>query len=338
MIRVVGANPALDRVATWPPLRLGEVNRAVSVSVAPGGKGFNVARAVIRLGRLAAAYGFLGGHVGEALRDMVVAEGVIDRHTTIAAGTRVCFIVVERDPPRTTVLNEPGPPVSPAEIERFLAGLTVDVGPGDLLVVAGSLPDSVPPAVAGRIVGIGKAAGARTLLDIHGAALRIGIEAAPWMVKCNRASSWPWSMPTARTRADRPVTPSPRYPRSPPGWSPSVLRASSSSWSRWARRACFSRTAQASCMRLVPRVDAVNPTGSGDLVLAGLAVGLERGSDATRRARPRGRLRDRRSDAPPARAAARLRCRCLDVTDHHLDGGAGLIEGLAVLRPPPGGS
>ena len=277
MIRVVGANPALDRVATWPPLRLGEVNRAVSVSVAPGGKGFNVARAVIRLGRLAAAYGFLGGHVGEALRDMVVAEGVIDRHTTIAAGTRVCFIVVERDPPRTTVLNEPGPPVSPAEIERFLAGLTVDVGPGDLLVVAGSLPDSVPPAVAGRIVGIGKAAGARTLLDIHGAALRIGIEAAPWMVKCNRAEL------LALGDADGPDAGGPAGDllASVPEIAARMvaLRASGIELVVVTLGAAGVLLADGAgvVQALVPRVDAVNPTGSGDLVLAGLAVGLERG-------------------------------------------------------------
>ena len=60
MIRVIGANPAMDRIATWPPLRLGEVNRAAGVSVVPGGKGFNVARAAVRLGHQATAYGFLG--------------------------------------------------------------------------------------------------------------------------------------------------------------------------------------------------------------------------------------------------------------------------------------
>ena len=64
VIRVVGANPAMDRISTWPPLRLGDVNRAASVAVVPGGKGFNVARAAIRLGTAAAAYGFLGGPVG----------------------------------------------------------------------------------------------------------------------------------------------------------------------------------------------------------------------------------------------------------------------------------
>jgi tagatose 6-phosphate kinase len=95
MIRVVGANPAMDRVSTWAPVRLGEVNRATSVSVMPGGKGFNVARAAVRLGSQAVAYGFLGGPVGAALRAIIIADGVVDRHTDIAAGTWVCFIVVE---------------------------------------------------------------------------------------------------------------------------------------------------------------------------------------------------------------------------------------------------
>ena len=28
MLRIVGANPAMDRISTWPALRLGAVNRA----------------------------------------------------------------------------------------------------------------------------------------------------------------------------------------------------------------------------------------------------------------------------------------------------------------------
>ena len=79
MIRVVGANPAMDRISTWPPLRLGTVNRAVRVSVVPGGKGFNVARAAVRLGTSATAYGFLGGDVGvlgDDVGGLLLAHGV----------------------------------------------------------------------------------------------------------------------------------------------------------------------------------------------------------------------------------------------------------------------
>ena len=149
MIRVVGANPAMDRVSTWHPIQIGEVNRAIEVSVVPGGKGFNVARAAVDLGSDTAAHGFLGGHVGEALREMILADDIVDRHTSIAEGTRVCFIVVEPDKGRSTVLNEPGPAVSPSETKRFLEDLRADCRAGD--VVARFSPMVTPEEIGAKL-------------------------------------------------------------------------------------------------------------------------------------------------------------------------------------------
>jgi len=270
MIRVIGANPAMDRISTWPPLQLGSVNRAADVSVVPGGKGFNVARAAIRLGEPATAHGFLGGHVGNALREMIVVDGVVDRHTAIAAGTRVCFIVVEPGSERTTVLNEPGPQVADAEISRFLDDLRRDCGADDLVILAGSLPDSVPPTVAGEILDIGRAAGARTLVDIHSDALRIAFAHRPWMLKCNRKellellgapdpevhielSDLAAEMQRIRERGIEIVV---------------VTMGSGGALLADADGVVHAR---------VPEITEVNPTGSGDLLLAGLAVGIEQG-------------------------------------------------------------
>ena len=61
MIRVVGGNPAMDRVALWPGLFIGGVNRATRVTVMAGGKSLNLARAVRAMDVDIAAYGFLGG-------------------------------------------------------------------------------------------------------------------------------------------------------------------------------------------------------------------------------------------------------------------------------------
>ena len=49
MIRVVGANPAMDRVALWPGLVVGGVNRAAEVTVMAGGKSLNQIRNLIRI-------------------------------------------------------------------------------------------------------------------------------------------------------------------------------------------------------------------------------------------------------------------------------------------------
>jgi 1-phosphofructokinase family hexose kinase len=270
MIRIVGANPAMDRISTWPPLRLADVNRAVTVSVVPGGKGFNVARAAVRLGEEAVAYGFLGGHVGDDLREMIRAGGVVDRHTTIAAGTRVCFIVVEPEIGRTTVLNEPGPTVSAEEIARLLDGLRSDCGPGDLVVLSGSLPDSVGPAVAGQIVAIGNDAGARTVVDIHGEALRMAAAQKPWMLKCNR-----------REMLQLLGAPDPDAAVSVPDLAGEMQRLRERGIElvvvTLGAGGALLADAEGVVHARVPHIDEVNPTGSGDLLLAGLAVGIERG-------------------------------------------------------------
>lgn len=272
MIRVVGANPAMDRISTWPPLQLGRVNRARAVSIVPGGKGFNVARAAIRLGSQACAYGFLGGHVGEALRELITADGVIDRHTTIAAGTRVCFIVVEPERGRTTVLNEPGPPVTAVESARLLDDLRADVTADDLVILSGSLPDSVDPEVAGAIVDIGRAAGARTIVDIHSAALRIAASRRPWMLKCNRREL------LELLEADEMEAPSVG------GLAAHMQRVRERGIEvvvvTMGADGALVADADGVVHTRVPAIHEVNPTGSGDLLLAGLAVGIERGGSA----------------------------------------------------------
>jgi 1-phosphofructokinase/tagatose 6-phosphate kinase len=275
MIRVIGANPAMDRSGLWAPLRLSAVNRAREVHVAPGGKGFNVARAVIRLGRPVAAHGFLGGHVGEALREMILADGVEDRHTTIAAGTRVCFIVVEPEAGRTTVLNEPGPVVTPEETQRFLDDLRADITADDLVVLSGSLPDSVPAEVAGEIVAIGTAAGARTVVDIHSQALREVVARGPWTLKCNQHElQGLLDLPEAADPLPLPVLAAEMQQLRRQGIETVVVTMGAGG----ALLAADDDVVHAR----VPVIDEVNPTGSGDLLLAGLVVGLERGWPAQR--------------------------------------------------------
>ena len=271
MIRVVGANPAMDRISTWPPLRLGAVNRAAAVSVVPGGKGFNVARAALRLGTTATAYGFLGGDVGEALRSMIAADGVIDRHTTVAAGTRVCFVVVEPGAERTTVLTEPGPPVTEAEVSRLLADIGADTGPGDLLVISGSLPDSVPASVVGEILELGRAAGTRTLVDIHSEALRVAFASRPWMLKCNR-----------REMLELLGEPDPDTPMGMVELAAEMQRIREHGIEMvvvtMGAEGALLADARGVVHAVAPRIREVNPTGSGDLFLAGLTVGIEEGS------------------------------------------------------------
>ena len=160
------------------------MNRATQVFAVAGGKGLNVARAVRALGSEVAVHGFLGGSIGDQIRDLARVDG--SRITPISAQSRVCSILVEPGSRRSTVLNEPGPQVTAHEVSGFLHGLREACTAGDLVLVSGSLPDSLDPGLAGEIVDIGRAAGARTIVDMSGASLEAALRARPWMLKLNR--------------------------------------------------------------------------------------------------------------------------------------------------------
>ena len=196
-----------------------------------------------------------------------------------------------------------------------------------ILVVAGSLPDSVPPAVAGRIVGIGKAAGARTLVDIHGAALRVAIDAAPWMVKCNLAELLALADADGLNAGGLAANPL----ASIPGVAARMVALRASGIELVVVTLGAEGVLLADGTEVVhaaaPRVDVVNPTGSGDLVLAGLVVGIERGltpRDALVLGAACGTAGATHllPELPPDFAADAWTSRISD-----LDGGAGLIEG-----------
>jgi fructose-1-phosphate kinase PfkB-like protein len=163
---------------------------------------------------------------------------------------------------------------------HLLATLRDDCRPDDLLILSGSLPDGVDPAVAADIVGVGRRAGARTILDIHGASLRAAIEARPWMLKCNRDELIGLF---DGSRGDQ-------LAAEPPGRArlADVAAAMIALLGRGIEVVVVTLGAQGALLAdgsgilraTVPRVVPVNATGSGDLLLAGLAVGIERGQPA----------------------------------------------------------
>ena len=184
-ILVVGPNPAMDRTEQLHDFRLHEVNRAVVSSPRAGGKSFIVARALRRLGDQVTAYGFLGGATGRYLRDECVKLGIRDRHTDIADDTRINTILVDDRTRLSTVINEPGPLVSPAEVAALTSAVADDLQPGDLLILSGSLPRGADDDFYASLIALGRYRGARTIVDADGSSLAGAVAATPWALKCN---------------------------------------------------------------------------------------------------------------------------------------------------------
>lgn len=144
MIYTVTFNPALDYVVRMDALALGQVNRTASEDVQLGGKGINVSWVLRELGQENVALGFVAGFTGKAIEDGLATKGVATDFIHLPAG--LTRINVKLKAGEETEINGKGPDISAEALEELFRKLDA-LGEGDVLVLAGSIPASMPSDV-----------------------------------------------------------------------------------------------------------------------------------------------------------------------------------------------
>jgi 1-phosphofructokinase len=189
MIVTVTPNPAVDRVLVVPGFKTGSTNRAVVGRMDIGGKGINVARHLAQLGCGVIATGFLGAEDLPGIVDTLRSQGVQCEFVRVAGETRVNLKILDPVSGQDTEINEPGPLLAPDDIDALLERVRSLAPRCAVMVFSGSLTPGMPDDFYARAIGLAAGAGARTILDATGAALREGIAAKPDLVKPNRAEA-----------------------------------------------------------------------------------------------------------------------------------------------------
>ncbi len=177
-------NPALDLTLRLPRVALGAVNRSEALLSHAAGKGLNVAQVLADLGHRPSVAGFLGADNVQPFEALFARRGFHDAFVRVPGETRSNLKLVEDDG-RVTDLNGPGPWVDASAQAALLDRLERLAAGHALAVVAGSLPGGVEPAWLGELLRRLAGLGLRVALDSSGAALRAGLEAAPWLIKPN---------------------------------------------------------------------------------------------------------------------------------------------------------
>ena len=182
MIYTVTLNPALDKTVEIPGMALDTVNRITEMRTDPGGKGINVSKVIAKLGGESCAVGILGGGSGKMLEKLLENENFTAQFRFVEGQTRTNLKIIDREGHTNTDINEPGLTVTAAELDALLRELLAELRPGDIVVLAGSLPKGAPQDTWTAAC---KKAGARVFLDADGALLAEGIKAAPHLIKPN---------------------------------------------------------------------------------------------------------------------------------------------------------
>lgn len=185
MIYTVTLNPALDKTVEIPGMALDTVNRVTSMRTDPGGKGINVSKVIAKLGGESCAVGILGGESGRTLLAALEREGLRTHFRFVEGQTRTNLKIIDRALHTNTDINEPGLTVSPADLDALLRDLLGMVHEGDIVVLAGSLPQGAPQDTYRVWTAACREKGARVCLDADGVLLAEGLKAAPYLIKPN---------------------------------------------------------------------------------------------------------------------------------------------------------
>ncbi|HEX7364205.1 MAG TPA: 1-phosphofructokinase [Dehalococcoidia bacterium] len=185
MIATVTLNPSLDRTVTVQELVPDETNRWTDLRRDPGGKGINVSRVIHELGGKTIAYGFIGGIDGATLKELLKQQSVPFDFTPIKGEIRSNFIIADETSCSQTRIDAPGPQIMRHELQKLVQKVK-HIGPKpDYLVLAGSVPPSVPNDIYRQLIETAKNNGIKTVLDSDGKWLKDGIKAIPNIIKPN---------------------------------------------------------------------------------------------------------------------------------------------------------
>lgn len=149
MIYTVTFNPSLDYIVSVDNFTLGKVNRTNKEIMFPGGKGINVSIVLNNLGKESTILGFSAGFTGNEIRRLVSEMGLNDDMIEINEG--MSRINVKLRSNEESELNGMGPKIGDDEIKALYAKLD-NLKEGDVLVLAGSIPSSMPENIYSDIM------------------------------------------------------------------------------------------------------------------------------------------------------------------------------------------
>lgn len=182
MVYTVTFNPALDYVVRVEDFQPGETNRTASDEVQFGGKGINVSTVLRNLGVDNVALGFLAGFTGKGLEQGLQKIGINTDFIWLEQGLTRINVKIKAG--QETEINGQGPDIPAAALEQLFSKLD-QLKEGDVLVLAGSIPKSLPDDIYQRILRRLDGRGVLTVVDATRDLLCAVLPYRPFLIKPN---------------------------------------------------------------------------------------------------------------------------------------------------------
>lgn len=268
MIIALTMNPSVDISYPLEKLVINSVNRVDNVRKTAGGKGLNVARVVKMGGQPVLATGLIGGNLGKYIQDELDNDDIAHNFLPIAHESRNCIAIL-REGAQTEIL-ESGPMISQQEQLDFKQHLTDIMVQADVITISGSLPKGIQHDYYAKLIKIAHEQHKKVLLDCSGEALKSALNSnyKPYLIKPNHeelgylANAHIDSTDFAKIVDILCHTPTLQN-------IPIIVVS-------LGKHGALAKFENQIWRVTIPKIDVINPVGSGDSTLAGLAIGVSK--------------------------------------------------------------
>lgn len=264
MILTITLNPSVDIAYQLNQFRLDSVNRVEKVQKTAGGKGLNVTRVLKQIGEDVLATGFIGGELGNDVKNQLYQNHIKSSFVEISGETRNCIAILHEG--QQTEILEQGPTIQEHEALNFIEHLRNLLRKVEVVVISGSLPKGLESDYYVKIVELCKKFGVAVVLDCSGEALKKVLESKekPTVIKPNteELSQLIGSDVTDENQELQSVLSSQMFQGIE--WIVVSLGA----------KGAFAKHKDKFYRVRIPKIDVVNPVGSGDSTVAGIAASL----------------------------------------------------------------
>jgi 1-phosphofructokinase family hexose kinase len=184
LIVTLTVNPALDRVISVDRLAFEDRAYINSTRETAGGRGINASFVIHAFGGKTLALFPSGGESGKRLEKHLSDNGLPFQPIPIANEIRTNLTITDKHG-LTVNLNEAGPELSKAEVDRVEKTVKESLAGASWLMVCGSMPPGAPADLYARLIAVARKKKVKTLLHADVAALRHGVDVKPTVVTPN---------------------------------------------------------------------------------------------------------------------------------------------------------
>ena len=182
MIYTVTFNPALDYAVNLEKFHSGEVNRTKEEQILPGGKGINVSVVLTNMGVENVMLGFVAGFTGKEIVRLLEEQGCKNDFIEICGMSRI-NVKIKAD--NETEINGKGPDIDNEALKMLYNKLDTLKG-GDMLVLAGSIPSSLPDDIYMKIMERLSSGNIKFIVDATKDLLVNVLKYKPFLIKPNK--------------------------------------------------------------------------------------------------------------------------------------------------------